>query len=315
MRSSSGLDHRTGTLAHSDAQPPLARNFGQFLSKQPGFLKKYPNLARAAHHAGRELSKIGLDDLWTCLDYYAKLSGVDGALPDRDWLWPAVKELKGQALLWLYGRRCDAAADSLPASDEYTLGDILKNRIEVGDVIVSFNYDTIVERLAKRFNQPVRHCGGAPCGVVKFVKPHGSASWRLRHLLRTVIDGDPVLDSLAEDMNNDPLLLGAVPIKSELLREIQAYYKSSEVFSVIMHQWRGVVEAVRDADELVVVGYSFPKEDQYGSYLFREACRQRGTKPIRRIEYYNKDDQEESLRKVFRHVRKIVPRGPVRAPK
>jgi hypothetical protein len=118
----------------------------------------------AAGHVGKDLSQTGLEELWTCIDYYAKLSGPDRVLPTPDWLWPAVRELK--------------------------------------------------------------------------------------------------------------------------VREVQVYYTTPEVFQVIMHQWRGVVDAVRDADELVVVSCSFPKEDQYGRFLFQEGMRLRGTRPIRRIEYY-----------------------------
>ncbi len=269
-------------------------------------------------HVGKALSEIGLEELWTCLDYYAKLSGADGALGETpDWLWPAVTELKEQALLWLYGRRCDDAADALPDSADYTIGDLLQNRVEDGDVVVSFNYDTIVERLAARFDRDLRHCDGSPRGFVKFVKPHGSASWPLRPAPSAAIQGKPLLDSLAEDMRNNPLVLGAVPIKSELLREVQACHSTPDVFKAIMHQWEGVVEAIRDADELIVIGYSFPKEDQYGRFLFQEAIRRRGRKPIR-IEYYNTIESGADILETFANasaglelVWKDVVKGPI----
>jgi hypothetical protein len=312
-----GAGSSYGTLEHSDARPPLAKEFGSFLSKQDGFPGKYPNLTLAAHHIKQRLAQTGLEDLWTCLDYYAKLSGDNGAALGKtpEWLWPAVQELKRQALLWLIGRRCDKAAEAIPISADYTLGDLLKNQIKTGDVVISFNWDTLIERLARRFGISLRHCCGAPQGFVKFAKPHGSASWPLSaSALSAMIDGEPLLDSLAEDFQNDPLVLGAVPIKSELLREVQRCHLPGEiVFTVIMHQWRGVVEAVRDADQLVVVGYSFPKEDQYGRFLFQEGLRLRGTNPIRRIEYYNTTaESRASILDVFGHVgTEVVWKGPV----
>ena len=147
-----GAGSSYGTLEHCDARPPLAKCFGRRLSEQGDFSGKYPNLAVVVHHIGRPLEQIGLEDLWTCLDYYAKLSGDNGALGKTPgWLWPAVKELKGQALLHLFGRRCDIAAEALPISTDYTLGDLLKNQIETGDVVISFNWDSLIERLARRF--------------------------------------------------------------------------------------------------------------------------------------------------------------------
>jgi hypothetical protein len=82
----------------------------------------------------------------------------------------------------------------------------------------------------------------------------------------------------------EPLLLGAVPIKSELIEEVQMHYNFREIFQVVMNQWRAVMQTVQEADQIVVVGYSFPKEDQYGRFLFREAIRQR-TKPLK-VEFY-----------------------------
>ena len=183
------------------------------------------------------------------------------------------------------------------------------------DVVVSFNYDTLVERLAKRFGLALRHCRGAPRDFVKFLKPHGSVSWPLHPVPSAVFDGEPLLHSLSEDMNNDPLLLGAVPIKSELLREVQIQCGTFDVFQAIMYQWRGIVEAVRDADELVVVGYSFPKEDLYGRFLFQQGVRRR-THPFETIEYYNRTAKDgASILEVFgQKDAKVVWRGPVKRP-
>jgi hypothetical protein len=179
-----GAGSSFGTLKDQDACPPLAKDFGPALSKQEGFAENYKNLSAAAPQVDRNLSEIGLDELWTCIDYYAKLSGIDAncALgPRPDWLDPAVDELKTMALLWLYGQRCDLAADALPDSDECTLIRLLRST-QPGDVVISFNYDTIIERLANRFERNIRHSRCPPGDFVRFLKPHGSASWPLSRL-------------------------------------------------------------------------------------------------------------------------------------
>ena len=58
-----------------------------------------------------------------------------------------------KALLEIYGKRCDDAANRLPLTDSYTLGQLIKNELNPGDIIISFNYDTIVERLAHRLGR------------------------------------------------------------------------------------------------------------------------------------------------------------------
>jgi hypothetical protein len=91
-------------------------------------------------------------------------------------------------------------------------------------------------------------------------------------------DGSPLLKMIAEHevaQYREPLVLGAVPIKSELLVGEQNSRGYGEVFEIVARQWRGVIQAVRTAERLVVVGYGFPVEDDYGRFLFTEAARLR----------------------------------------
>jgi hypothetical protein len=270
--------------------PPLARDFGSELKKRCNWETEYPELARVAEHLGTTLPEVGLEDIWTCIDYHAKFPQAF----NTEWgqSGNVVLELKS-ALLRLYGQTCDAVASRLELSNEYTLGEIV-NQMKPGDTLISFNYDTLVENLfrKRRGSSPqLRHCHGVPPdGVVRFVKPHGSASWDLHDLDHVPTDGPPALQSLHEDDaksgRTDPLMLGAVPIKSELILEVQCCFRVPEVYRVIRDQWRAVADAVRDADRLVVLGYSFPKEDTYGRFFYREAMRERRTRPPLSVEYY-----------------------------
>jgi len=194
---------------------------------------------------------------------------------------------------------CTEIADKLSLEAKYTLRDIIEG-LRPGDTLVSFNYDTVVESLCHRAGKILFHRSAPDNNVIRFAKPHGSASWDLMPYNQTRIidlDGEPKRDSLdrnpldkdaARERRVDPLLLGAVPLKSELISEVAEYYESRRVFDVILGQWRAVADSIRDCDRLVVLGYRFPAEDTYGRFFYREAMierKQRGAAELQ-VEYY-----------------------------
>ena len=179
------------------------------------------------------------------------------------------------------------------------------NQVKPGDALVSFNYDTLVESLCvKRNGLMVRHSAAPVANIVRFSKPHGSASWNRRNLIGDTIDGPPLLTSLDEDEAKsntvDPLLLGAVPIKSELIREVQHWFNVGRVYDVIYRQWQAVADAVWDADRLVILGYSFPPEDTYGRFFFGEAMRERPPGQALQVEYYEKEERKKKAECLIR---------------
>ena len=98
----------------------------------------------------------------------------------------------------------------------------------------------------------------------------------------------------------EPLVLGAVPIKSELLREVQREH--ADVYKRVADQWAQVVCAIAHATELVVAGYGFPPEDRYGHFLLREAAGRRGRTPLSIVYYSLPSDRanvEASMRDIF----------------
>ena len=226
------------------------------------------------------------------MDYYAKLQeAIPNSLP---WTGEHPSRQMKKALLEIYGKRCDDAANRLPLTDSYTLGQLIKNELNPGDIIISFNYDTIVERLAHRLGRhtllPVDAQEQNRKKGITLAKPHGSTSWTLdlnriisgshQCVISGGVHGEVLLNSLDPtdvDSGREPLVLGAVPIKSELIREVQGFCRSPQVFQTIARQWRVLVEAIRDADSVVIVGYSFPKEDQYGRFLLQEGMRLRNS--------------------------------------
>jgi hypothetical protein len=263
-----GAGSTYGTLRNHSTCPPLARDFGKHLARV-----NHPNLAAVASHLGRDLENLGLEEIWSCIDYYAKFTeNRGGFLKDPGWLCGSVWELK-RAILSTYGRGCDTVATTLNKST-CTLVALL-NRVQNGDAVISFNYDTLIERLARKLGRHLRHGTGGARTAIRFAKPHGSTSWRVSGT-HPPVGGRPLLRSLEEVSvvcgcsRTEPIVLGAVPIKSELIAEVQCYWGAYDVFKVIMRQWQVVVEAIREADVVIVAGYSFPKEDHHGRFLFTE---------------------------------------------
>ena len=69
-----------------------------------------------------------------------------------------------------------------------------------------------------------------------------------------------------------------------------------------------------DADSVVIVGYSFPQEDQYGRFLLKEGIRLRRSELT--VEFFELEDRrserEEAIRDVFgSRIQNLVYRGAV----
>ena len=253
-----GAGASKGTFHSTETPVPVAAEFGKALQDiDPQWPFHYPALFKIIEHLGLPLANWGLEPVWTCMDYYAKLHEAIPSSPP----WSDESPQMKKALLEVYGRRCDNAADRLQLTDGYTLGQLIKNELNPGDIIISFNYDTIVERLARRFGYTLL----SVCAQeqerrkgITLAKPHGSTSWTLD--LNRIRRGSPqqvvsvgehdgvLLNSLGPpdvDNHREPLVLGAVPIKSELIREVQGFCGSPQVFQTIARQWCALVEAIR----------------------------------------------------------------------
>jgi hypothetical protein len=264
-----------------------------------------------------------LDTTWTRMDYYSKLHR---SLGTTAYTGDASLELR-KALLDAY-----SLADELKALDpgaDCTLKDIL-GTLRPGDALISFNWDTAAEHIAVRVLRldlaPARYPGADT--RIRLIKPHGSLSWShcaaapgsQQCAVRWHDGAHPLLDPMKRDdvisaPNThfcEPLVLGAVPIKSELLAEIQRDHRP--VYETIADQWAEAVSATRQAVELIVAGYGFPPEDAYGHFLLREAVRQRGTSFVPSIVYYSERDIPASMREIFGDRPKYRFEGAVKPP-
>lgn len=193
---------------------PVCHEFGKTLAKlDPHWKQQYPALLHLVEHLDLNEADWPLEPVWTCLDYYAKLRP---ALPCRIPWRDGSRQIK-KAILTVYGRRCDTACVNVKR--RATLAGLLR-QLRAGDVMISLNYDTIAEHLArkcgKRLSTVYHHRGH---GVI-LVKPHGSTSWSLnlrgrRSAIWRSKHGTPLLRSLhARDVDSVTNRLSLEPCRS-----------------------------------------------------------------------------------------------------
>ena len=294
---------------------PTAQEFGRALNRYwPCWRSALPALKAVVHHLGLNEDDWPLEPVWSCLDWYAKLVG---ALPlPKPWSNES-RDLK-KAILRIYGKRCAIASSDVRRDG--TLGRLLTEEMKPGDVLASLNYDTVAESVASRFGIQLdaRPRGGAR---IAFVKPHGSVSWTLNLVEHSLIwlsnDGAPLTTPLSEDaidIGQEPLVLGTVPIKSELIVEVQSAYAFQSVYQAVLYQWRVLVEAVRDADLITLVGYRLPPEDLYRRFLLQEGLRLRSRDMP--VHFYELDASasatEDEIKSTFGdRLEQAIHRGPV----
>jgi hypothetical protein len=160
-----GAGASRGTFDDSVVRVPVAAEFGRTLNElDSSWRQNYPALVKVVEHLHLDLADWPLEPVWSCIDYYAKLQS---ALPlPKPWNYES-PQLK-KALLTVYGRRCD----TLDASSDCTLAKLFCDQLQAGDVLISFNYDTIAERIACGLGRRLVSTSYGASGAVRFAKPH-----------------------------------------------------------------------------------------------------------------------------------------------
>lgn len=266
---------------------------------------EYPSLAQAVNDCGGNPLDVALDRLWTRLDYYSKFKTILGSAYPGE----ASTELR-KALLDAYGF-ADEISRICSAQTTYPLKTVLAD-LGPGDAVISFNWDTLAETILHDVLRAdlvqVPHPGSI-CRI-RLVKPHGSLSWvhrsgepiEIRDGANVRLKPMDVSDVYSgRPGSSEPLILGALPIKSELLDEIQR--GEPGLHGLIASQWVEAVDAISRAEEIVVVGYRFPREDEYGRFLLREAVGKRA--PLLAppsLRYFSLGRDRNAFERAFRDV-------------
>lgn len=91
---------------------PVAARFGCALNAIDGsWQASYPALLQVVQHLNLPPDNWGLEPVWSCMDYYAKLREAIGTAPP----WAKESPQLRKALLKVYGQRCDQQAEQLPS--------------------------------------------------------------------------------------------------------------------------------------------------------------------------------------------------------
>lgn len=166
------------------------------------------------------------------------------------------------------------------------------------DTVVSFNWDVAVEHCIKDFNQvslPFRYLPGESHKALILLKPHGSVNWHEipeegyesvggAHPFRkdwrrcAYADCGERLKFPANRKSyghRSPIMVPPVNAKvfwSQTSNESQRSFERQrdDLFKEI---WRGVYNALRNAAEIYIIGYSLPTVDWHARWVFRAALR------------------------------------------
>jgi hypothetical protein len=309
-----GTGSTIGTLERVALATELGVNgFTRRLSRvKPEWRNEYPSLARAVDDSGSE----NLDQIWTRMDYAGKLQRS----LKRPTYPPETSGQLHRALLVAYSLADEV--ERLDLDSCFTLKTALMD-LGDGDVLISFNWDTVAERIARSPSLGKKLVASGPVlhgRSVNLVKPHGSLSWEDGGTPESVKwrddHGEPLLTPMPVERVHhgeymQPLVLGAVPMKERLIKETQP---NQTIYEVFADQWAAVVDAITGATALTVIGYRFPSEDGYGRFLLREAARRR-RQPLPQIPYYalerDRAAVEQALREVFGDDARCSFKGPV----
>lgn len=135
--------------------------------------------------------------------------------------------------------------------------------IQPGDVVITFNWDTTVEK-ALEDHPTIRAIKDVYAGYGKseleqgivLLKPHGSIDWEAKILL----EASNTAGRTRRLFDSHPLMVPPISDKDFGL----PYMKEI---------WRSVHDAIEEATTIYVLGFSLPPEDQFARFVIRRAVR------------------------------------------
>ena len=157
------------------------------------------------------------------------------------------------------------------------LYDYAAGNLRAGDTIITFNWDLTVERALEGhpddFNISYFYSQDRDEDRVVLLKPHGSIDWFLKKKLpdeakQNVMSLDKELCVYPYfDFAENPELLEQEPVIVPPLSSKEFEY------GFLKRTWQNVYKAVSSATSLYIIGYSFPKEDQFARLVIRRGLR------------------------------------------
>jgi hypothetical protein len=218
------------------------------------------------------------------------------------------------ALLKMYRDAIRLTTNRLLGTSHAGIGALIRfffRRGETDFVFVTFNQDLLIEKALeaatattryRNLGWDIRHAYGVkfsarlsmvhgsrqfhtsaspPVSPIQVLKLHGSMNWvyrvrsaeDVRNALRTPNRKLKVVnDSVLYDQLTDRSTQRSVPVLPLIVPPV--YEKSTHIRNVLKPVWAKATEALREADTLVVFGYSCPDADQAARNMIRRAFHQ-----------------------------------------
>lgn len=152
---------------------------------------------------------------------------------------------------------------------------------------ISLKYDTVLEQALTRAKIPW-HYGYIDTNVtrspegIRILKPHGSLNWRFKGNVPPVdISTDYSLEPVqCESFENNDFVQPMIVEPTQTKQVITYAATQADATNQLLKEiWGGAVTALKDASEVIVVGYSFPSTDHHFKTLCHLALRRRNFQP------------------------------------
>jgi hypothetical protein len=157
------------------------------------------------------------------------------------------------------------------------------NAISSDDVIVSFNYDDVVERVMARNKRPLwvpnprmPSLGSASKGELSLLKLHGSVTFR-----DTILH--PREPDTVANLDRNPAFI-ATPGRG----------KRDDCLASYLELWQAASKAIASCDSLSVLGYRCPPTDEMAKAMLVDSLARRNSKP--NIDLVLGDDRQATAR-------------------
>jgi len=129
-----------------------------------------------------------------------------------------------------------------------------------------------------------------PKDYPKILKLHGSINW----LYDPISPSNPIycLDNLEDESNNN---YGLTPYIIPPVLDKNGFYNNN----ILRGIWQQAHEFIKNADEIYIIGFSFPPTDLSLKYLFQSALREKHDTKIYVINYDSKNDTQTTYESIF----------------
>lgn len=230
-------------------------------------------------------------DFFTVLSTYGEIArqGLPQGFPDRDLL----VDLKF-AITKILSDRSKAAGQAL--SNPHV---ILDDMVQQGNVVVTSNWDLLVERAADLRGIPMRLSGSPSDACLTVLKLHGSIDWTLRtNCKKSLAQANYVSidDLLFSSRERRHRLNQRLVVRSKALETWTRVYQvvkgatiephmltmargKSDLIEPLMPIWMDAYRALSSASEVHIIGYSLPADDTEIRTLLRAGYERGSSNP------------------------------------